>query len=361
MKWSLQIFRMFGIPVRVHITFVLLLLAVTFQGKLQGLSHGMQYYWMGVVCAGFLCVLVHELSHSLMARRFGVKVDSITLLPIGGVAQMRSMPREPWQEVVIALIGPVTCLGLAAVFLAMHAALGGTPVQIGLRTLMKPGTSITENLFKVNMLLAMFNVLPAFPLDGGRVLRGILAIFVGRERGTHAATAIGQFFAILLFFYGVFARSLIALVGMFIYMGAEGEREEGELLVDLSHAKARDAMLAAPVTFSPVTTIADALDVYRHSSQEDFPVVDAGSVVGILTGKSLLEAKDTAAGTLVSSVMDMNVAAAADDTSLEDVYDRIQQEDDTVVTVLCGGELAGIINLDQITKYDQLRPKTARR
>ena len=353
MKWSLQVGRVFGIPIRVHITFLLLLLGVTFLGKYRGIPYEYQYYAIGVVFCIFGCVVAHELSHSLMARRFGVKVDGITLLPIGGVAQMRAMPREPWQEIVIALTGPVTSLALAAILLGLHTLASGEAVTLHRLDLFRG--SILLTLFIVNLMLALFNLIPAFPLDGGRVLRGLLSLLVGRDRGTRAAVAIGQFLAIMLFFYGVFARWWLALVAMFIYMGAEGEREEAKLLADLSRGRARDAMLTDPTTLAPDTALDEALEVFRHSSQDDFPVVERGEVVGMLSRRALGRAAlGRARNVLVADLMRTNVVRADEDANLEDVYQQMQQQQHAAAAVLRGQSLAGIINTDQINKYELL-------
>jgi len=351
MKWSLQVARVFGIPVRVHITFLLLLLAVAFLGKRRDIED--QYYGMAMVCLVFVCVLVHELAHSLMARRFGVRVEGITLLPIGGVSQMRVMPREPWQEIVVAIIGPVTSLALAAAFLLFYTASGAKPVTLSRLDLFSGDLFL--NLFTINLMLAVFNLIPAFPLDGGRVLRGVLSLMVGRERGTHAAVAIGEFFAIVLFFYGVFATWWLAMIAMFIYMGASGEGAQFDLLLDLSHGRARDAMLTNPLTLGPQTTLDEALAAFRHSAQEDFPVVEAGQIVGVLSRQALVAAaRGRPRNAIVAELMDKGVAMAPEEASLEDVYEKMQEENDRVVTVVRDGQLAGMINLDQISKYEQL-------
>ena len=220
MDWAVQIFKVFGIPVRIHVTFMVLLLAVTLFGKQMGVPATGQYYAMAMVCCMFGCVLIHELAHSLMARRFGVKVENITLLPIGGVASMTMMPRGPWQEFAIAVTGPIASLALAAALLVIHVIFKGAAPA--LERFNPFSGSLISNLFMVNLMLAVFNLIPAFPLDGGRALRGVLALFMGHEWASRFALKLGETFAALIFLLGVYYENwLLPFVALFIYIGAD--------------------------------------------------------------------------------------------------------------------------------------------
>jgi Zn-dependent protease len=230
MKWSINAGRIFGIKLRIHVTFFLLLLYVFFSDIKAGFGQaGLSVLF---VCAIFACVVIHELSHSLVARRFGREPKSITLLPIGGVATIDMMPTKPSQEIVISIVGPATNIVIAIVL----ALVGGSSIAAVLNKSANPTASqlFIVNLFVANIVLAVFNLIPALPMDGGRVFRSILALKFGFLRATLWAVTIGKVIALLFIVLGFYYNPWLALIGFFIFSGANNEKQQAIYLTMLA-------------------------------------------------------------------------------------------------------------------------------
>jgi Zn-dependent protease len=229
MKWSINAGRIFGIKLRIHVTFFLLLLYVFFSDIKEGFGQaGLSVLF---VCAIFACVVIHELSHSLVARRFGREPKSITLLPIGGVAAIDMMPTKPSQEIAISIVGPATNIVIAILL----ALVGGRQMAAVLHT-SNPTTSqiFITNLIVANIVLAVFNLIPALPMDGGRVFRSILALKFGFLRATLWAVTIGKVIALLFIVLGFRYNPWLALIGFFIFSGANNEKQQAIYLTMLA-------------------------------------------------------------------------------------------------------------------------------
>lgn len=229
MKWSINAGRIFGIKFRIHVTFFLLLLYVFFSDIKEGFGQaGLSVLF---VCAIFACVVIHELSHSLVARRFGREPKSITLLPIGGVAEIDLMPTKPSQEIAISIVGPITNI-LIAILLAL---LGGLKLASAIeKSNLTVSQSFLTNLIAANIVLAVFNLIPALPMDGGRVFRSILALKFGFLRATLWAVAIGKVIALLFIVLGFRYDPWLALIGFFIFSGANNEKQQAIYLTMLA-------------------------------------------------------------------------------------------------------------------------------
>lgn len=350
MKWSFRIGSIFGIPVTVHITFLLLLLLVFFAGQSVIGTGGLD----GVifVILVFASVVFHELSHATVARYYGIKVVDITLLPIGGVARMATLPENPKQEIFIAIAGPAASLALAFC-LWFLASLVGTGVTIGDMSV-KGG--LLAQLTAVNVVLAIFNLLPAFPMDGGRILRGLLGLYLSQYKATRIAVGIGQVFAIVLFFVGLLAMNFfMILIALFVYIGAESEERQMGIMVSLGGAKARDAMITGLTTLTPDRTVGEAAGMYFHSFQGDFPVIDDRRLVGLVTKDILVDAlHNMGPSAQVSRVMTRDFPTATEETSLIDVLGKIQETGSKAVPVLKSGQLVGLITLEQLGRYNMV-------
>ncbi|MDX1383762.1 MAG: site-2 protease family protein, partial [Thermoanaerobaculia bacterium] len=286
MKWSFRIGTLFGIPVYVHATFALLLLWI-------GLAHwregGAAAALQGIafLLALFGCVVLHELGHALTARRFGIQTQDVTLLPIGGVARLERMPEEPRQELLVALAGPAVNVVLAAglaIWLAAAAAL--VPIE----TLSVTGGSFLARLLAVNVMLVVFNLVPAFPMDGGRVLRALLATKVDYSRATRIAASIGQGFALLFGFAGLFWNPFLIFIALFVWIGAAAEAGQVETRTALAGVPVRQAMLTDFRVLAAESKLEEAVRLTLEGSQKDFPVTHGGNVVGVLCQGDLLEA-----------------------------------------------------------------------
>lgn len=286
MGWSFPIGSVKGTVVRVHLTFLLLLGFIGFANYARGggaAAVGSVVY----ILLLFGCVLLHEFGHVFAARRYGVQTPDVTLLPIGGVARLERIPEKPGQELAVALAGPAVNVAIAAVLLLAVGGFGE-----GAFSLTDPRQGLTERLLAANLFLAGFNLIPAFPMDGGRVLRALLAYRMGYAEATRIAAGVGQFVAFLLGIYGLFSGNpLLVFVALFVYLGAAGEaaavqtREAGRGLL------ASDAMVSEFQTLREDDSIADAADALIRTTQHEFPVVDAdGRLVGVLTRDCMIKA-----------------------------------------------------------------------
>ena len=360
---SFKVGRVFGIDVKVHWTFFLLLAffaLVGYQGSGGSLLGAL--VTSAVVVALFLCVLLHEFGHSLVARRLGIGVPDITILPIGGLARLASLPDEPWDEVKIALAGPLVNAVLAPVFVGAALLLGADPFA-STNPLLGNGalSEILLYLGYLNVALVVFNLLPAFPMDGGRVLRGLLATRLGTVRATDISSTVGQVFAGALFLFGILGgQILIALVAAVIFFGASDEarmvrRREttrGLSVSDVMGTKRRTE------TVSPYHNIGQVLDAVVHGYQEDFPVVDEhGKLVGMLTRDEIFSAARSADRYAdVRDLMKTSVRAIQPHADLFSEGYRILQESGLrAIPVVENGELVGMLTVDDVSRAHLLR------
>ncbi|MGA1874992.1 MAG: site-2 protease family protein [bacterium] len=351
MKWSFQIGKFFGIPLKVHLTFLLLLL---FIGIVTGQRAGFQGAVHGVtlVILLFICVVLHELGHSLMAEHFGIDVRDIILLPIGGVSQMEKIPDEPQKELFISSIGPLISLGLALFFL-ITARLFKLDLSLQGATLVSGNFLVS--LLWINLILGVFNLLPAFPMDGGRVLRSLLAMRMEYLKATHIAVNIGQAFAVFFFFYGLFYNFWLALIGIFIYMGAEAEEHETMLRRSLRRIPVNQAMITNFQKLSPDDQLGRAINIACHSLQMDFPVMENNSLIGIFPRDRFLSSmRDHSPETPIKELMNTDFTTISDTEPLEEVYNKINQTKGGFIPVMHGNNLSGFINLEQIGKFHML-------
>jgi len=353
MKWSIQIGRLFGIPINLHVTFLLLLFYLLMQG-------GAAAAHVFIVLLLFGCVLVHELCHSLVAIRRGVNVHSITLLPIGGVAQMATAPEKPSDEIKIALAGPLASFALAAaVYVA--ASLAGQAESV-LKLDVYRGTLLSR-LFWANVMLGALNLAPAFPMDGGRVVRGLLAMKIGMVSATRWAVTLGQAFAVLLYVAGAVDHrrlGFLILLAVFIYIGAANEEEDVEFRAKIADVPVSEAMMTRFEHLSPQMTIVQSLEVLRHSSQDEFPVLSDGKLAGMLSKNDVLSALgEMPREAVVGEIMHTDFITSTPATPLGRVFRQMEQTGKDVVPVLDGGSVAGLISYDQIGRYYSLEPPAA--
>lgn len=301
MAWSFPIGTVRGTVIRIHVTFFLLLAWI---GAMHAREGGLAEAVSGMVfvCLVFGCVVLHELGHAAAARRYGIATPDITLLPIGGLARLERIPEEPWREIAIALAGPavnlVICLLLAAI-------LGGVPSpQEGLMV-EDARSDILARLFWVNAFLLLFNLIPAFPMDGGRVLRAVLAFRMTHRDATRAAATVGQGVAILLGFLGLFGSPILIFIALFVWLGAAGETAEEDLRAATRSLAAEDAMETRFEALPPEADVGAAAEALLRTPQRDFPVVDGtGRILGLLTRDAIIHAlRATGPNTPVADAM----------------------------------------------------------
>ncbi len=287
MSWSYRIARFAGTDIRIHATFLLLLAWIGVSYYLDG-GWNAALLGVGFILALFLCVLLHEFGHVLAARTYGIRTPDITLLPIGGLARLERMPERPIEELVVALAGPAVNLVIAlvlAVVLGQHASL--THVE----SLAHPQVGFLAKLASVNISLVLFNLIPAFPMDGGRVLRALLALRLGPAQATHIAARVGQGLALLFGFAGLFFNPLLIFVAFFVFLGAQQEATQAQMKDLSGQLRVADAMITQLTSLPASATLNDAVEALLRTSQHEFPVVDAeGRALGVLTRDAMIAA-----------------------------------------------------------------------
>ncbi len=284
MRWSFPIARLTGIQIRLHLTFFI------FLGWI-GLSHGREGGWAGamgglaLVALVFSCILLHELGHAWAARYFGIGTPDITLTPIGGVARLERIPERPMEEIVVALAGPLVSAGLALCF----GIIAGFDFQ-ALQGEVMGWSGVATTLFSINAALLAFNLLPVFPMDGGRVLRALLALWLSYERATSIAAAIGQTLAVVLGLAALLVPAPVLLfIAVFVFLGAGSESAQVRVREASRGLRVGDAMVTSFVRLPAEANLADASNLLLHAAQYTFPLMDeAGGLVGILDRNSLI-------------------------------------------------------------------------
>ncbi len=350
MKWSFKIGSIMGIPLQVHLTFLLLLLLIFFAGT-SVIGMGGLYGVIFVILI-FASVVFHELSHAVVARHFGIAVQDITLLPIGGVARMVKTPDKPTQEILVSAAGPFSSLVLAFSLWFVAYLIG---IDVKFAEAEKGGNLVAQLIF-VNVALAIFNLLPAFPMDGGRVLRGFLSLYLAPYKATRIAVSVGQIFAIGLFFLGLYSMNFfMILIALFVYLGAEAEERQTTIVSSLGVANAGTAMITDLETITPDDSIGHAAELYCRSFQQDFPVMEGSRLKGILTRDLLTETlHQKGPSARVKDIMITDFEFVNEQTPLSEVFQKIQTTGLKVVPVLKGVELRGLITLEQIGRYHML-------
>lgn len=352
MKWSFRIASVAGIPIRVHATFLLLLLFVAWTHAAEGgpgIAQGVLFTLLL-----FACVVAHELGHSLVGMRLGYRVRDITLLPIGGVASFERMPTDPRQELLIAIAGPLVNVALALVLWAALAASGGlAPVD----TVGVARGGILERLLMVNVMLAGFNLLPAFPMDGGRMLRAVLAQRMDYARATQIAARVGQAMALGFGLLGMLSNPFLLFIALFVYIGAEQEAAAATMRSLFEGLTVRAAMVTRFSVLRENEPVARALELLIESEQHDYPVVGAdGSVVGMLSRTLLLNAlgrgeEQRPVGDVVRAAHDATPPLVlAPDTHLEDAVEHVRNAGLASVPVLDRGNVVGLLTLENLAE-----------
>ncbi len=328
---SFGLFTVGGTLVQVHWSFFLLL---AWFGAIQWMAVGPEAALFAVIfiLLLFLCVLLHEFGHIFAARRYGIRTPTITLLPIGGVASMERMPEKPGQEVVVALAGPAVNVVIAFVLIAI---LGARLDPSALNLTENPGTNMVARVAIANVALVVFNLIPAFPMDGGRVLRALLAMRMGFVRATRVAASIGQMFAIFLGFVGLLGNPLLILIAIFVYFAATAESQYVEMRSLARGYLARDAMITQFEALSPTSTADDAAALLLRTTQQEFPVLDGTArLMGIVTRDALIEAlRDRGGSTLVTDFMHKDVPVVTGQATLDNVVLMMQQKSARAVAV----------------------------
>lgn len=342
MKWSFQLARIAGIDVRVHATFFLLLAWFGFAYYSAG-GFGAMVVGLAFILLLFVCVVLHEFGHALAARAYGIRTPDITLLPIGGVARLERMPEKPWQEFVVAIAGPavnvVIALGLYIVigrFLGLDdlAAVGGG------------GGNLLTKLFAINVMLVVFNLLPAFPMDGGRILRALLATRLKHAKATRIAAGIGQGVAVLFGLMGLFGNPMLLFIAVFVFFGAQQEAAYATFREAAEEGRVAQFMQPMPPVLRPGMTVLQAAQLAVRDAHAFYPLVDHSlRLLGVVPSGSLGEALSADPAARVESLARHDFEVMTVDASLGEAQAILRTSRQQVFPVVnAAGQLVGIVS-----------------
>lgn len=376
MAWSLKLVRLFGVDVKVHVTFLLLLLFFGWQGYSEA-GWASALHEVSLILAVFTCVVLHEFGHILTARQFGIRTRDVILLPIGGVARLERLPERPREELLIAIAGPAVNLAIAFLVGAWLAASGGSPftvLRIGLPAMYSETDVagfqlVTANLrhflLVTNVALLAFNLIPAYPMDGGRVLRALLATRLGMVRATRVAARVGQYIAIAAGIYGLLSQDLLLLlISIFVYLGAGAEAAAVETRAAGQGIIVDQMMITRFETITAFAPLRQAVDLLLDGEQREFPVVDtAGAVIGLLTRDNLIRGlTHHGPDSPVSQSMTPGVPSLPLGLGFEEALGRLRASGLPALPVLDSlGRIAGVLTLDNVTDLILVRQAVAPR
>jgi Zn-dependent protease/predicted transcriptional regulator len=349
MQWSYTIARIAGTDVKVHVTFLLLIAWVAFSAyQSYGAAAAIDttLFLLGL----FLCIVLHEFGHILMARRFGVRTPDVILLPIGGVARLERIPDHPKQEFLIAVAGPAVTLAIAVVLYLIVVLSGDRP---SLRDPTTADVSFPVRLMIVNAYLLLFNLIPAFPMDGGRILRALLASRMGLVRGTRVAATLGQILAMAGGLYGISTGNpILILVAFFVFLGASAEASAVEARAAGEGLQVKEMMVTDFRTVPVHATLNQAVDLLLSGEQREFPVLDnLGRTEGILTRDNLIRGlSQRGADSTVAEAMTPQVPSVSPTLGFQEALDCLRSSKLPALPVVDpAGALVGLLTLENIT------------
>ena len=341
---SWRIGEIAGIGIFVHWSFLILPLMIAGSALSAGSGLAVAVWSVVFVLAIFGCVLLHEVGHALMARQFGIGTHRITLLPIGGLASLDRMPRNPWQEFAVAVAGPLVNVAIAAVLFTLIVATGMVNSFVSTAAL---SSSFMLQLLWANVGLVIFNMLPAFPMDGGRVLRSLLGAFLSHSRATSIAAGVGQVMAVLFAMLGIYSQHwMLVFIAVFIYFAGRAEAQAVQSQAAMEGWRVADAMRTQFHLVPADITLEQAAQSLLFESQEDYPVVDNNRLVGMLDrNQALQQLAQGQGGVPIRDVMRQNVPTLDQHSPLSESITRMQTGNYSSMPVASGGRLVGVLSV----------------
>jgi stage IV sporulation protein FB len=354
MSWSLSLGSIAGTQIRLHITFLLFLGWIFVASYVSG---GPAAAWSGLafLLLLFACVVAHEFGHIFMARAFGVSTPDVTLLPIGGVARLERIPEKPHEEFLVAIAGPLVNVVIAA---ALVLIAGAHLDFSDLARMESTRVSLIDRLAVVNVFLVLFNLIPAFPMDGGRVLRALLASRLGFVRATEIAAAVGQGLAFLLGFLGLFYNPLLIFIAIFVYLAASSEAHLVAIRAMSRGVPVASAMMTQFASLTPDAHVDEAVQTLLRTSQSEFPVVDGdGRPVGLLSRSDLIRAlKERGPDARVHEAMSTTLPTINNRRCLDEAFRLLQEKSSPAVAVVdAAGRLVGLVSSETVGEMLMLR------
>lgn len=362
MKGSFKLGKIDDISVYIHWTFSLLLLFIVYVNYKAG-QNTTQILWslLFIACI-FLTVFLHELGHALTAKKFGIKTKDITLLPIGGLARLERLPEKPSEELMVAFAGPLVNIVLA-IGTGLFISLPNTSEEMLVQ--LANGVNANNfflNFYLVNIVLAIFNLIPAFPMDGGRVLRALLSYKLERHVATKIAARIGQILAVGFIFLGFFANPFLIFIGLFVFMGAQIESEYTESKYMLKGYKVRDVLMKQYPTIDYNETLETAVKLMLDSQNKHFLVTQNGIPMGTLNREQIIEGlskKEEEAE--LPSIIDKNLILLQADSLLEDVFELVYKHKSTLMLVMENNQLIGTLDTENLLEFILINEVKAKR
>lgn len=351
MNYKLYIGKISGIKIFIHWTFVLLIAWVVYNDIKAGLETADILWSVAFIFSIFGCVTLHELGHSLTAQRYHIKTRDITLLPIGGVASLESIPEKPKEELFVALAGPLVNIVIALIllpFVTWSEALEGLG-QVG-------GSNFLLSLISVNITLAMFNMIPAFPMDGGRVLRALLSYKLDRVKATRIAASIGQVLALGFIVLGFYGNPFLAFIGVFIFLGAQAEAKQVKSRALISGVRLRDVMMRDIPLLDSKLTIRDAAQQLLAGQNKTFVVMNEGRPVGTLSHPEIIKALgEQGENASLASAMDKDLLYLDAELLLESALKELQRSKKHLALVSFQNTLLGAVDIQNVTEFLLIR------
>jgi len=352
-RWSWELAQIAGIRVFVHATFLLLVgwFAIAYWLEVRSLARVASGVALFLLL--FACVLLHELGHALTAQRFGYPTREITLLPIGGIARLERMPDDPRESLWITLAGPAVNIAIAAaLFVALRATRTWEPIQ----QVSVTGGPFFERLMFLNVSLVVFNMLPAFPMDGGRALRALLATRLDDRRATRIAARLGQGMAALFALVGWLANPLLILIALFVWTGAAQEAAMADMRAALRGIPVAQVMLTAFRTLAPEDRLSTAIEIVQHGGQHDLPVTQGVRPVGLLSRHDLVQAlREHGSQARVADTMDTDILVIAPQDMLDAALSRLDERQLSAAPVVENGRLVGLLTAEAVAEFIKLR------
>lgn len=345
MRSSLPLLRFRGIQVLVHWSFLLLPAYVAYLGWSQGSTGKAILGQVGLVLIVFVCVLLHEFGHALTAQRYGVGTRDITLLPIGGIASLERMPEDPRQEFWITVAGPLVNLVIAGLAFLLFSVSGLTLLTTGIQGDLGSWSALLSFIFATNIGLFLFNLIPAYPMDGGRILRSVLGMRMERDKATRIATSVGRVMAIGFVAYGVYAGELfLGIIGIFIFMAAGAEARTVQQRARLRTFKVRDVMRKEPLFMAPTTSVQDAWNAITIVDHNALVVMENGAYRGVVVKEDLRQALAQGNGTTGLFAFVRSVPHCATEAAAIEVYRVLMAAGTLAMPVTEVGSIVGTIH-----------------
>lgn len=360
MKANLKLGSISGIKIKVHWTFFFLIAWIIFGELKRGGTKESILFNIALVLAVFACVILHELGHALTAKNFGIQTKKITLLPIGGVASLESIPESPRQEFLVTIAGPLVNV-IIAIFLYFIVPVNEF-VHLNFTETFEVLMSFTfQNflfyLFIVNVGLVVFNLIPAFPMDGGRILRALLANKMNRVKATQIATSIGQFIAVLFLLLGLLYDPWLIIIALFIFIGAYGENKMVQHLALIKGHTVEEAMMINITTFKPHDSLDLVVNKLISSTENNFVVLNNNEVAGLLYHQDIIDNSNK--NVLVKDIMNTNFKIVKNTDSLQEIYKLSLSEINSFLPVTKNNKLVGAIDNFNLNEYILLQTKLA--